>query len=140
MPDAEARKAAASEVTAALQRYFEYRTGVLSLDLNELFRVGRISLLIGLLVLALCLVSAQVVEGLSLGGQVTRYLEEGLIILGWVANWKPLEIFLYEWWPVTQRRNLYRRLGTATVEVRPAQDAAASPTRESFHKHPGSPS
>lgn len=138
VPDAEARKAAATEVTAALQRYFEYRNGVLSLDLNELFRVGRLSLLIGLLVLALCLVSAQVVENLSLGGQVTRYLEEGLIILGWVANWKPLEIFLYEWWPVTQRRNLYRRLAKATVEVRPAQDTAASPTRDNSYKQSGS--
>ena len=118
VPKPEANKASASQATEALQRYFEYRAGVLSLELNELFRVGRLSLFIGLTVLALCLLSAQAVEALPLAPQIRRYLEEGLIILGWVANWKPLEIFLYEWWPLTQRRNLYRRLGRATVEVR----------------------
>jgi hypothetical protein len=41
-----------------------------------------------------------------------------LSILGWVANWKPMEIFLYNWWPIAQRRNLYLRLSRAEVEVR----------------------
>ena len=35
-----------------------------------------------------------------------RFIEEGLIILGWVANWRPIEIFQYEWWPIVRRRNL----------------------------------
>ena len=47
----------------------------------------------------------------------SRFLEEGLIIVGWVANWKPLEIFLYDWWPLARRRNLYRRLAAAKVTV-----------------------
>jgi hypothetical protein len=34
-----------------------------------------------------------------------------------VANWKPIEIFLYDWWPLLRRRNLYRRLSEASVEV-----------------------
>jgi hypothetical protein len=41
-----------------------------------------------------------------------------LIILGWVANWRPIEIFLYDWWPLAQRRRLYLRLASAPVEVR----------------------
>jgi hypothetical protein len=46
-------------------------------------------------------------------------VEESLLILGWVANWRPLEIFLYDWWPLTRRRDLYRRLAAAAVELRP---------------------
>lgn len=117
VPEPEARKANVSQVTEALQRYFDYRAGALALELKELFRVGRLSLLIGLFVLALCLLLSQAVESLPVAGQIHRYLEEGLIILGWVANWKPIEVFLYEWWPLAQRRNLYRRLGKATVSV-----------------------
>ena len=60
-------------------------------------------------------------------------IEESFLILGWVANWRPLEIFLYDWWPVARRRDLYRRLSSASVETRsfpPGQsgaDAAGKP-------------
>jgi hypothetical protein len=42
-----------------------------------------------------------------------------------VANWRPIEIFIYDWLPVVRRRNLYQRLAAATVEVRvyPAKQA-----------------
>jgi hypothetical protein len=39
-------------------------------------------------------------------------------MLGWVANWKPIQIFLYEWWPLVRRRELYRRLSVASVKVK----------------------
>jgi hypothetical protein len=46
-------------------------------------------------------------------------VEESFLILGWVANWRPLEIFLYDWWPLARRRDLNRRLAAAVVEVKP---------------------
>ena len=102
----------------SLNRYFEYRAGIISRDLNELFRIGRIALLIGLSVLALCLAAAQFtarrIGDTPLGG----FIQQSLIILGWVANWKPIETFLYDWWPLVRRRNLYRRLAQASVELR----------------------
>lgn len=104
-------------IADALNRYFTYRAESASLELNELFRQGRLSLFIGLMVLAICLMANRAVDALFGPGQVGRYLGEGLIILGWVANWKPMEIFLYDWWPLAKRRNLYRRLGRATVSV-----------------------
>jgi hypothetical protein len=48
-----------------------------------------------------------------------RVIEESLTIFGWVANWRPIEIFLYDWWPIVRRRNLYQRLSAAQVELRP---------------------
>jgi len=45
-----------------------------------------------------------------------------LLIFGWVANWRPIEIFLYEWWPIVRRRNLYRRLAAAEVDLTPFKD------------------
>jgi hypothetical protein len=52
------------------------------------------------------------------GSPLASVLQESLVILGWVANWKPLETFLYDWWPLARRRNLYRCLAAATVEIR----------------------
>ncbi len=45
-------------------------------------------------------------------------VEQSFLILGWVANWRPLEIFLYDWWPLARRRRLYRRLAAAAVELK----------------------
>ncbi|WP_018237652.1 hypothetical protein [Ensifer sp. BR816] len=47
----------------------------------------------------------------------SRVIGEGLLIFGWVANWRALEIFLYGWWPIVRRRRLYRRLAAAEVKV-----------------------
>ena len=30
--------------------------------------------------------------------------------MGWVAMWRPLEIFLYDWWPVRRLQVAYERL------------------------------
>ena len=58
-------------------------------------------------------------------GMFGQYWIEGLVILGWVALWRPMEIFLYDWWPLLKERNLYRDLDTATVLVKAVDDRPA---------------
>jgi hypothetical protein len=119
MPGSEAQTKAAQELGEAFARYFAYRADLLQRNLNELFRVGRRSLAIGVTILVVCLVSAHIVNGYLVEAPVRRLVEESFLILGWVANWRPLEIFLYDWWPLRRRRDLYRRLAKAEVEVKP---------------------
>jgi hypothetical protein len=104
---------------ASLARYFAYRAQAIGLDLNELFRVGRRALVIGLAVLTFSVIAGQAAAATLTPRPVGRIIEESLMIFGWVANWRPIEIFLYDWWPIIRRRNLYRRLSTAGVELRP---------------------
>ena len=118
-PDTEAQTKIARELSEAFSRYFSDRAGVLQRDLNELFRVGRRSLAIGVPILIVCLVSAHLTAGYLIETPFKRLVEESFLILGWVSNWRPLEIFLYDWWPLARRRDLYRRLSTATVEPKP---------------------
>lgn len=117
-PDSDIQKQASVELGEAFSRYFSYRADILQRDLNELFRVGRRSLVIGVLVLTICLLAANLAGGFLTETTVKRLVEESFLILGWVANWRPLEIFLYDWWPVARRRDLYRRLSGAVVEPR----------------------
>jgi len=35
---------------------------------------------------------------------------ESLTIVGWVAMWRPVEIFLYDWWPLVRRIRVYKNL------------------------------
>ena len=88
-------------------------------ELNELFRVGRRYLLIGILVLIVCLFGSQMARTHLGGGPMENVIAESLILVGWVANWKPIETFLYDWWPFKRRRDLYRRLAQAPVDIKP---------------------
>ena len=118
-PDIDVQTRAAKELSEALGRYFSYRVEILQSELNELFRVGRHSRGIGVFVLIVCLVAAHLAGRFLIQTPFNRLVEESFLILGWVANWRPLEIFLYDWWPIARRRELYRRLARAVVEVRP---------------------
>ena len=91
---------------------------MLDRDIKELFRLGRRALAVGLSVLSFCLLAGHVVTTYLLAGHLGLFIQEGLLIFGWVANWRPAEIFLYDWLPLARRRDLYRRLGAARVEVR----------------------
>jgi len=84
-------------------------------DLRELLRYGRTALAIGIVFLAGCLFLAQVLEPHTRG--FIRILRESLLIGGWVAMWRPLEIFLYDWWPITRRIRLLDRMARCEVRV-----------------------
>lgn len=119
LPEVAAQTSAARELKEALQGYFSHHAEAIQREINELFRVGRRSLAIGASILIACLLLAHVAGGYLADSPVRRLVEESFLILGWVANWRPLEIFLYDWLPPARRRDLYRRLATANVELRP---------------------
>ncbi len=103
----------------AMPSYFGSRSVAVQRDLNELLRVGRRSLLVGVATLAACLLLAQLAGRLPYEAPFNSLVEESFLILGWVANWRPLEIFLYDWWPLARKRDLYRRIARAHIEALP---------------------
>jgi len=107
-------------VTAAMRNYFDYRAALARRQLRQLLAEGRASLFIGVGFLALCLFAADLLSAAA-GGTFLRLLKESLLIGGWVAMWRPLQIFLYDWWPLARRRKIYRNLAHAQVQVLPAQ-------------------
>jgi len=119
LPEAEAQTKAAQELREAFHGYFSHHADAIQREINELFRIGRRSLGIGASILVACLLLAHLAGGYLIDSPFRRLVEESFLILGWVANWRPLEIFLYDWLPPARRRDLYRRLGAANVELRP---------------------
>lgn len=121
MPPAEAASPAAQGVPEAIRQHFHRRAQAESRMIRENFRAGRSALVIGLAILAFCLfVAVTLVPDAERG--VGRVVQESMVILGWVAMWRPCEILLYDWLPMAQRRRLHRRLAAAGVSV-----AGASP-------------
>ena len=48
---------------------------------------------------------------------VAMFARESLLIGGWVAMWRPLEICLYDWWPLLRRRRVYKSISRAQILV-----------------------
>ena len=107
----------ARSIPEAVRHYFEYRATESGHQLRRLLRNGALSLGIGLLFLLGCLSARRLTAPLP-DGDIKLILGEGLLIIGWVALWRPLEIFLYDWWPLWQRCRERRWLASRPVELR----------------------
>jgi len=96
-----------SALRAVLQRRLERNRN----DALSLRQEGYATLWRGLLFLAVCLLGSRIMAEVTLlPGFMERFLDEGLVIAGWVALWYPLDVLLYQWWPLARERNLYERL------------------------------
>ena len=118
-----------ASLKAAISRHFAYKADRVSGDLRELIEIGRWALIIGLCVLGICILLRQLLLSVLPQGAFSGILAEGLVIVGWVANWRPVEIFLYEWWPMLRKRSLFRRLASAEVEIVPLTGASPNGIR-----------
>lgn len=101
----------------SVRQYFAGRSLSTRRRLHALFHRGRVSLAIGLAVLTALSGLGQLVTrwlGQTGPGAVVR---ESLLIGGWVAMWRPMEVFLYDWWPISAEVKLFDRLAAMPVRV-----------------------
>lgn len=103
-------------MTDAIHSYFGYKAGLLHDDLKRLLKQGRVSLLIGLTFVTVCLIAADAIGKFGTGTAFT-IARESLTIVGWVAMWRPLQTFLYDWWPLARRIRVCKTLMHAHVRV-----------------------
>src|SRR5262245_60822387 len=88
-----------AQLRDAIHEFFRHRAELSRHRLRELFRRGRTSLAIGLCTLGVALAVGNLL-GRFVSSHIADILREGLLIGGWVAMWRPMEIFLYDWWPI----------------------------------------
>jgi hypothetical protein len=107
----------------AVREFFTQRAQVTRRCLRLLLRRGRTSLLIGLACLAVSALLGDLVATTFSHLRFSAVISESLLIGGWVAMWRPLEVFLYDWWPIRAEARLRDRLSTMDVRVEPHQPA-----------------
>lgn len=121
-------------IKEAVHNYFAHRAEITNLELKRLLAQGRVSLAIGLVFLSVCLVLSKVVLGYQNGARavVTR---EGRTIVGWVAMWRPMQIYLYDWWPLRRREHIFEKLSHMPVEIEVREKGEGRPTNQP-HQEP----
>lgn len=111
----------ASSLNDAIHNYFAYREAHERRRLRLLFHDGRVALVTWIAFLFGCLLMRKI--AISFGNNAASdILAEGMLIMGWVAMWRPLEIFLYEWLPIYRRSRILQKLSKVAVAVRAKSD------------------
>lgn len=114
LPPDQATSEAAVTLPLAIQNFFLARARHARAELSQQLRRGLANLSIGVLFLAGCLALRQSLQYRA----EFELLSEGLLIIGWVALWRPVENFLYDWWPIARRHSRLLRIARMPVEVR----------------------
>jgi hypothetical protein len=96
---------------------------------KRLFRDGRISLLIGVVFVAAAILVGDVIGSLISHPRYATLVQETVVIGAWVALWHPINIFLYEWWPIRAEARLFDRL--AEMDMRLCSSTASLLGRDS---------
>lgn len=101
----------------AIREHFARRAEMSRRALRHLLRRGRTSLIIATALLAASLVASDFVARSMGDSPLTTVLRESLVIGGWVAMWRPMELFLYDCWDVVNERRVLERLRDAHIRI-----------------------
>lgn len=115
------------EIRRAIHSYFVYEAEQKRRELRETFKHGFISLAIGLSFLLTCTWFSITVD--AEGSLFRSLMKEWLMLMGWVSTWKPISIFLYEWWPIRGAMRTLRELGEIEILFY-TTEAAAKPQEQ----------
>ncbi|MFZ1127080.1 hypothetical protein [Methanoregula sp.] len=118
LPPAIVASEEAKKIVPAIHNHFRYRMLVTERKYRAKLRFGRVSLLIGLSFLAIALIASQLVAALN-SHLLAQLLSYSLLILGWVAMWQPITVFLYELWPIIRLKKIYEKISRMEIEILP---------------------
>ncbi len=105
------------EISSAIHHHFTYRREKSEKQLKRVLQLGWRSLLISIVFLGLLVSLTLVIIKLLPEGGLSITFREILIILGWVALWRPADLLLYEWRPFKREVNLFRKLEQCKLEI-----------------------
>src|SRR5581483_6035390 len=117
--------ASGADLQAAVEHYYGRLASSERRALREHFWMAQVALAGGVLIFLVSMGARGIAHRVF--GSLPAVLDEGLIILAWLALWRPAEALLYDWVPSYRRRRLFERLASIRVSVRSDIPAAGLP-------------
>ena len=104
-------------IAATFDRYFNRHIQKQRHRLSDHFRQARKMFVLGFAFMMLCMLvrTFWVPEDSS---TLMSSIREGLLVIGWVAMWKPVEELIFNWWPIKDELRLwesFRRLRASII-------------------------
>jgi hypothetical protein len=122
-----ATNTATQDAAIAVRQHFLRLAEEHTQKIRDIFRYARVTSVVGLLVLAVLLATAQAIPDDA--GRLAATMRESLTIFAWVAMWKPADLWLYAHWPERYWRRQALRLVEARICVLPAAVVSTGPAR-----------
>lgn len=137
LPSVEVSAEIEDSLRKAIKNHFSYKKLLTEIELRRLLYRGRRNLMIALVFLFLCLLTIRLLSTFEESLMNTLF-SEGLLIIGWVAMWEPIHIFLYGWWPIVHKHNVYQKIIDMDVSVSTGSPAGEKSFRYLFTSKKGS--
>jgi len=106
-------------IKESILSYFKFKLDRQKLELKTFLKRTPIFLFIGLVILILCLLVSKSLVEKNQEADLTYFsiLKEGITIFGWVSLWKPIELLLFDWYPIYETQRFYKRLTEIEVHT-----------------------
>ena len=115
-------------IKEAIHSYFKYESQLAYSTLKKKLRTARFFFMVGIFTLFICLSLAQLVGAMKTAPPaIVEIISVGLVIIGWVAMWRPIESLLYDWWPIREKRLYFDKIALLEVEVVGADTRTVTP-------------
>lgn len=106
-----------SRALLGIQDYFTYRQYITGLNIKSILKTGIKSFIVGISFLATTVLIVSSFPKVTQNNFELSFLKEFMILIGWVSMWRPINIFLYEWWPLLELKNIFKKLSTIELEI-----------------------
>lgn len=120
LPASERTEGIAERARHAVCFHFAWQAQNSQRRLREHLRQAHRATLLGLGFMAVCMLLYNLIG--TLDNLLAQTLAEGLMVIGWVALWRPVEMYLYDWWPLRREARLFERLSHMPVSLRFVDD------------------
>lgn len=104
-------------IKQAIHDFFVYEEELNRRIIRKTFEIGIKSLLIGLCFLSSAVIASHMIK-IPNTTMMEHFIKEGLTLLGWVSMWKPVNIFLYEWWPLKEVKSINQKISKIKVNFK----------------------
>lgn len=102
-----------ADIASAIHAHFALSASLAERRHRRRKRIGRLGMLLGFLVLGMALALRTLVA--QWPPPVGEVIAEGLLILAWVALWRPAEVALFDQWESREQLLLLRKLAQVPV-------------------------
>lgn len=109
LPPSEISEETENILKEAIKNHFTYKKVLTEIDLKRLLQRGRTNMIIAFFFLFSCLFIIHLLAFFE-KNLLNSLFSEGLLIIGWVAMWEPVDIFLYRWWPIIHKKKIYEKI------------------------------
>lgn len=110
----ESLRARTGEIVDGIHNHFHLEAETARRELRRHMRIGRFALFWGLLILAACSALRSLLSAHA--EPLARFFSEGLLILGWVALWRPIEMLMFEHWKARDECRWLELLAAVPIE------------------------